>query len=44
LAKQLANKLFVCPSNCAFAKIQVAVDAAASGDVIQIAAGRYSET
>jgi hypothetical protein len=39
----LATTLHVCPAGCAFSTIQSAVDAAASGDVIQIAAGRYVE-
>ena len=38
-----AAALHVCPTGCAFSTIQSAVDVAASGDVIQIAAGRYVE-
>jgi hypothetical protein len=38
-----AANLYVCPGNCAYTKIQEAVDAAASGDVIHIAAARYKE-
>ena len=36
-----AATLNVCPSGCPYSSIQAAVGAAASGDVIQIAAGRY---
>jgi Right handed beta helix region len=36
-----AATLHVCPTGCAFSTIQSAVDDAASGDVIQIASGRY---
>ena len=38
-----AATLLVCPSNCPYTKIQDAVEAAASGDVIRIAAGHYGE-
>lgn len=38
-----AANLFVCPSRCTYTKIQQAVDAAASGDVIYVSAGRYNE-
>jgi hypothetical protein len=38
-----AAPLSVCASGCAFSSIQSAVDAAASGDSINIAAGRYVE-
>jgi hypothetical protein len=38
-----AANLPVCPTGCRYATIQSAIDAAADGDVIQIAKGRYVE-
>ncbi|HET9389608.1 MAG TPA: right-handed parallel beta-helix repeat-containing protein [Steroidobacteraceae bacterium] len=38
-----AATLHVCPSGCAFTTIQGAIDESVSGDVIDIAAGRYVE-
>ena len=38
-----AADLLVCPSGCSYTKVQEAVDAAASGDVIHISAGRFTE-
>ena len=37
-----AAELHVCPSGCAYASVQAAVDAAGTGDVIKVAAGTYS--
>lgn len=33
----------VCPGGCAFSSVQAAVDAAAEGDVIKVAAGTYTD-
>jgi predicted outer membrane repeat protein len=38
-----ASQRDVCPSGCTYSTVQSAVDAAASGDVINIGAGRYVE-
>jgi uncharacterized repeat protein (TIGR01451 family) len=37
-----AAELHVCPSGCAYASVQAAVDAAQEGDVIKVAAGVYT--
>ena len=37
------SELHVCPSGCPYASIQVAVDAAQTGDVIKVAEGTYSD-
>jgi hypothetical protein len=39
----IATTLHVCPAGCDFARIQDAVNAAASGDTIEVAQGRYVE-
>jgi large repetitive protein len=39
-----AATLDVCPSGCNFSSIQVAINAAASGDTISISAGTYTES
>jgi hypothetical protein len=38
-----AAELHVCPSGCAYTSIQVAVDAAQTGDVIKVAQGSYTD-
>ena len=39
-----AATLNVCPSGCTYSSIQAAIDAAADGDVIEVADGTYDKT
>ncbi len=38
-----AAELHVCPSGCAYASVQAAVDAASEGDIIKVATGTYDD-
>jgi len=38
-----AAEIHVCPAGCTYSSIQLAVDAASSGDVIKVAAGVYTD-
>ena len=42
LSQAAATELHVCPSGCAYASIQAAVDAAQPGDTIKVAEGLYT--
>ena len=41
--RTLADELHVCPTGCAYSSVQAAVDAASDGDVINVAAGTYTD-